>query len=393
MRLVLDLGRPLWAEFDEEVPLPAIDGLTGASDPSLLGVILSHAHLDHYGLIREVDSAAPLYIGAAAARILNEAAFFSPAGLQRQWAGFLADREPITLGPFTVTPFLVDHSAFDAYALLVEADGRRLFYSGDLRGHGRDASVFERLLAEPPSGVDALLLEGTRVGRAEGPEGSPATEAEVERELIDLFRHTEGLVLVAYSAQNIDRLFTLYWAMLNSRRDLVIDPYVEAMARATGSPEAPRAGLPRVSVYVPQRQRVKIKRSGEFGRVNEIREHRLFPKDLLERRHELVLTFRPSMAADLERAQCLEGARVVWSMWPGYLDEERMRGFRGFLARHNIPLSVVHASGHATVGDLKRLADALAPARVVPIHTAAPERFAGLFDSVERHRDGEWWEV
>ncbi|MDQ3380849.1 MAG: hypothetical protein M3546_11125 [Actinomycetota bacterium] len=35
--------------------------------------------------------------------------------------GLLADRKPFELGPFKTTPFLVDHSAFDAYALLVEA--------------------------------------------------------------------------------------------------------------------------------------------------------------------------------------------------------------------------------------------------------------------------------
>jgi len=43
---------------------------------------------------------------------------------------------------FTVREFfLVDHSAYDAYALLVEADGERLFYSGDLRDVGGGVKV------------------------------------------------------------------------------------------------------------------------------------------------------------------------------------------------------------------------------------------------------------
>jgi hypothetical protein len=29
----------------------------------------------------------------------------------------------------------------------------------------------------------------------------------------------------------------------------------------------------------------------------------------------------------------------------------------------------------------------------VPIHTQAPERFTELFQPVELHEDGEWWEV
>ena len=79
--------------------------------------------------------------------------------------GTQAER-PLQLGRFTVTPYLVDHSAFDAYALLVEADRRRLFYSGDLRSHGRKQRTMERLFRSPPTDVDVLLMEGTTVGRS-----------------------------------------------------------------------------------------------------------------------------------------------------------------------------------------------------------------------------------
>ena len=36
----------------------------------------------------------------------------------------------------SVTAYWMDHSAFDAYAFLIEADGKSIFYSGDFRGHG-----------------------------------------------------------------------------------------------------------------------------------------------------------------------------------------------------------------------------------------------------------------
>jgi ribonuclease J len=32
-------------------------------------------------------------------------------------------------------------------------------------------------------------------------------------------------------------------------------------------------------------------------------------------------------------------------------------------------------------------------ARVVPIHSFAPQRFPEFFDRVELHEDGEWWLV
>lgn len=68
---------------------------------------------------------------------------------------------PFEVGPFRITPYLMDHSAYDAHGLLVEAAGKRLFYSGDFRGHGRKAKMFEQFLADPPPDVDLLLMEGT----------------------------------------------------------------------------------------------------------------------------------------------------------------------------------------------------------------------------------------
>jgi len=49
-RIVLDVGRPLDAPRDEFVPLPDLTGLRD-SDPSLLGLVISHGHQDHWGLI------------------------------------------------------------------------------------------------------------------------------------------------------------------------------------------------------------------------------------------------------------------------------------------------------------------------------------------------------
>src|SRR3954451_10068847 len=131
-RLLIDLGRPLSAGHDEDVPLPDVRGLAGEQS-DLLGVVLSHAHLDHYGLLAQVAPTVPVFAGQATADILREASFFSPAGIELQLAAVLRDREPLHVGPFTLTPLLADHSAFDAYSLVVQAGDRRLLYTGDLR--------------------------------------------------------------------------------------------------------------------------------------------------------------------------------------------------------------------------------------------------------------------
>lgn len=142
--------------------LPEISGLDG-NDPSLL---ISHPHLDHFGLLSHISPMIPVGMGPAALRILTAAAPFLPGNWPVPSQGWdYQSGQSFEVGPFRITPLLVDHSAYDAYALLVESDGKHLFYSGDLRAHGRKAALFERLVVYPPTNIDALLLEGSSLGR------------------------------------------------------------------------------------------------------------------------------------------------------------------------------------------------------------------------------------
>ena len=61
----------------------------------------------------------------------------------------------------------------------MEAAGRRVFYSGDFRGHGRKRKLFEAMVANPPEDIDILLMEGTTIGRTGTDEGF-ATEDDLE---------------------------------------------------------------------------------------------------------------------------------------------------------------------------------------------------------------------
>ena len=163
-RLVLDVGLPLDCGNAGDFPLHPISGFD-APDPSLLGVIISHPHQDHYGLAFRLPKETNFLIGKAAEAILAASNLFSPGGVELENTAHLEDRKPISLDPFKITPYLVDHSAYDSYAVLVEADGKRLFYSGDFRAHGRKASLFEKLMSNPPKDVDVVMMEGTCIGR------------------------------------------------------------------------------------------------------------------------------------------------------------------------------------------------------------------------------------
>jgi ribonuclease J len=401
--LILDIGKPLSATFDTVVPLPAAIGLDD-NGTRPLGVIISHGHQDHWGLAPQLPTDIPVFIGEGAANILRAAEFWG-SGVDLHETGHLRDRVTFTLGSFTITPYLADHSGYDAFSLLIEAGGRSLFYTGDIRGHGRKASVFDRLLADPPSPVNAILMEGTSfrtndlIADAPGlaPESVTQTEGDVEVQLADTLKATEGLVVVLASAQNIDRLVTVYRATLRADRDLVVDLYTADIAAATGRTSIPALSdaWTRVHVYAPQRQRVRVKNSREFERVARVRDRRLYPEQLRDRAGQLVLfgAYQGEIPR-LIRDGLLAGGAVVWSMWDGYLNRTSGQRLQTALRSANVPLIHHHTSGHATPADLARLVLALRPDAVVPIHTEAPDAYAAIVgEIVQPHPDGIWWTV
>jgi ribonuclease J len=75
----------------------------------------------------------------------------------------------------------------------------------------------------------------------------------------------------------------------------------------------------------------------------------------------------------------------------GYLEGERGARIRESFDSGGTPITIVNASRHASVEDLQRVAQAIAPRFVVPIHL--PERYPEAFDSVAAYADGEWWDV
>lgn len=335
----------------------------------------------------------PVALGIAARRILKATWPFNKHPAMNLEGPNFVDRQPVNLGPFRITAYLVDHSAYDAYALLIEAEGKRLFYSGDMRMHGRKAKLMDKLMATGPKDVDALLLEGTTLGRGDicTP---PLSEADLEATFEKTFKKTDGLILVQTSPQNIDRMVTIYRACLKSGRHLVFDLYAASIFEATGNPAIPQSRWQHINLAIPSRQRVQIKTNGWFDALSRHSANRIYlRRDIAHNPGKFVLLFRNVWMRDLERDECLASACLIHSQWEGYLKEASWQIVERWRTQHGIPFHQIHTSGHASPKDLQRFAKAISPKVLVPIHSANPQDFRTLSRNVECHADGEWWEV
>ncbi len=391
-RLLVDLGLPLDAEENSPEYLPNVNGLDG-KDSSLLGVLISHAHLDHFGLLAHISQTIPVGMGPAARKIIEAASPFLPGKWTTPAKGWdYRSGETFQIGNFYITPFLIDHSAYDSYILMIESDGKRVFYSGDLRAHGRKSALFDHMIQDPPKNIDVLFLEGSSLGRLDIGQNFPS-ETDLEEQLTTAFHSTNGLVLVHASSQNIDRIVSILRACKRSEKKLIIDLYTAVILEATGNLKIPQSNWADVCLYIPQSQRVKIKQKGWFELLKHHSSNRIFLEDLEKRKNESVMLFRPLHCPDLEKSHCLEGATYIYSQWEGYWEGESFRELRLWLKRNNIPKIRIHTSGHASLDNLRDFSNAINPKKVVPIHTFFPECYPKLFSNVEIHKDNEWWEV
>ena len=221
------------------------------------------------------------------------------------------------------------------------------------------------------------------------------TETSLVPQFVDLFNATKGLVLVNCSGQNIDRLVTVFKAARKARRTFIMDGYTAHILKSTENPKLPQSHWDGVRVFWPLNLRVKIKKAERFDLIDDLQGQRIYPEEIASIAGKAVMLFRTVMGRDLggRNIASLEGASLIYSLWPGYLDRPDGLKLQAWLKQHDIPLHKCHTSGHASPEDLKRLARAIAPRILVPIHCTCPEEFAGVFENVQPRKDGQTWEI
>ena len=350
-RIFIDFG----AELLTESPKPLdIEGVTkGQSDCD--AVFFTHYHGDHIGLLDTINPDIPLYMGEAAkaiTQILNDR--LKQSTNMKSYDAKRLDQImtfkavcPLQVGDIRITPLAADHSAYDAYMFLIEADGKRILHTGDFRAHGLRGRRMLPTLKKHVGRADALVCEGTTLSKT-------ASKAKTEEKLksrIKKVLNKNKYVFVVCSSTNIDRLAGICSAVpigrycICDRYQLSVIDYI----RQTAEKDLQRRF--KKALYYDENLDQKMLRRGfcMFVRLGNT-EHR----SIMEKYRHL-------------------NPLVIYSMWKGYLDKPDAREFLD-----GYRWVQMHTSGHADRTAIKAVIDAVSPDIIIPIHTEVPEAFLSL---------------
>ena len=223
--LAIDLG----VSFGDEEHLPGIDLIMPditfleKERKNLVGLVLTHAHEDHFGAIIDLwpKLRCPIY-----------ATKFSAALFEAKCA---AERDPpkipvtvipsggrVDIGPFNVEFIPVAHSIPESHALAIHTEVGTVLHTGDWKIDPTPvlgAPTDERRLRElGDAGLLALVGDSTNAVR----EGRSPSETEVARTIAELVKGAKGRVAVTTFASNVARLKAVADAAKAADREVVL---------------------------------------------------------------------------------------------------------------------------------------------------------------------------
>lgn len=351
-RILIDFGDELPEPGQVSRPLE-LEGVTHGK-PDCGGVFFTHYHGDHVGQLSRILPGIPLYMGEAAKEIFSLYQQRVSAHHPVATAETLTAIRPlhplgrVRVGDMQVTPLAVDHSAYDAYMFLIEAQGKRILHTGDYRLHGFQGKGVLTALEKYVGQVDVLITEGTTLSRTGQ---KTVTEGDVEREAIGLLREHKYVFLLC-SSTNIDRLVAFAAAAKKVGRLFVCDGYQKSVLDVVAQHGGKRSALYDFSWVLTYGQNL-LPLMKEKGFCMPIR--------------------GGAWARSLAERFDLNESLFVYSMWTGYL--ERDPALQALLDGQNSV--VLHASGHGSPEQVKAVCDVVRPRiGVIPIHTDAPEQLS-----------------
>lgn len=259
--------------------------------------------------------------------------------------------ESISIGDIRVTPFSNCHSIYDSHMFLIEADGKRIWHTGDYREHGYRGKDLFPMLERYATDIDVLITEGTMLKS----EGRCIHERRVSNEMqreMQAFKY----VFILASATDIERLAAIKEACREASKPLYICSLFicKTMEYFTERESALSEGLFSFApLFYKDYKLKKIKRTGMAMIVGTSQMERV--RGLLDR---------------LPQPETL----LIYSSWDGYYKEPeqvkvnpKYKEFREMF--HNVV--DIHTSGHADRPTIEAVIKTVNPKKVICIHKDA----------------------
>jgi len=223
--LAIDLG----VSFASEEQLPGIDLILPdirylvEERKNLVGLVLTHAHEDHYGALIELwpKLKVPIYATPFTAALL-EAKCAGEPGAPEIPAKIIPVGGRFSAGPFDVELVTMAHSIPESNALIIRTPAGTVLHTGDWKIDPTpvlgDRTDDKKLRALGEEGCLALIGDSTNAVR----EGRSPSEADVGKTIAEIIKTARGRVAVTTFASNVGRLRSVADAAKAADREVVV---------------------------------------------------------------------------------------------------------------------------------------------------------------------------
>jgi ribonuclease J len=223
--LAIDLG----VSFASEEHLPGIDLILPdirylvEERKNLVGLVLTHAHEDHYGALIELwpKLKVPIYATPFTAALL-EAKCAGEPGAPEIPVKIIPVGGRFSAGPFDVELVTMAHSIPESNALIIRTPAGTVLHTGDWKIDPTpvlgDRTDEKKLRALGEEGCLALIGDSTNAVR----EGRSPSEADVGKTIAEIIKTARGRVAVTTFASNVGRLRSVADAAKAADREVVV---------------------------------------------------------------------------------------------------------------------------------------------------------------------------
>lgn len=357
-----------------------------AEKHNLRGIVITHAHEDHYGALLDLwpRLKVPVYATPFTAGLL-EAKRQSEDGAPEIPITIYKAGETFEVGPFKVEAVAVTHSIPEPVSLAITTPLGTVVHTGDWKmdpepslGPVIDEARF-RAIGE--AGVLALICDSTNALR----EGESPSERQVGESLRELIENARGRVAITTFSSNVGRIRSIAEAARDAGRQVLVVGRSMKRAISVATELGYMEGLPEYLSeedygYIP-RENVVMILTGSQGE----------PRAALAK-----------LARDEMRSLALTaGDTVIYSSRAIPGNEKAILDIKNRLIDRGIKIigdedALVHVSGHPRRNELRRMYSWVRPQILVPVHGEAAHLVAqgslGAMEGIEQVaqvRDGD----